>query len=196
MSYKIVVFASGRGTNLQALIDNNFNIGLVITNKENAKALEKAKEHNIPALYIDPKAYSEKEEYEKELIKVINEYKCNLVCLAGFMKILSPFFITHVNMKIINIHPSLLPSFPGLHAHRQALDYGVKYSGCTVHFVDEGVDSGPIILQAIVPVLPGDTEDTLSERILVEEHKIYPEAVRLVTEDKIEVQGRKVTIKE
>ncbi|SMB91636.1 formyltetrahydrofolate-dependent phosphoribosylglycinamide formyltransferase [Desulfonispora thiosulfatigenes DSM 11270] len=196
MSHKLAVFASGRGSNLQSIIDQGFNIGVIISDKKQAKALEKAKEKKIPSLFIDPKAFSSKTEYEKELLKVVNEHNCNLICLAGFMRILSPYFIRNAQMKILNIHPSLLPSFPGLHAHQQALDYGVKFSGCTVHFVDEGMDSGPIIMQAVVPVSDEDTEETLVNKILKEEHRIYPEAIRLVVEEKIKVQNRKVIINE
>lgn len=194
MSQNLVVLASGRGSNLQALIDAGFPIALVITDKENALALERAKKHGIPAEYINPKDFSHKEEYEAKLVEKIKEYHCTLVCLAGFMRILSPYFINNVNLKILNIHPSLLPSFPGLNAHQQALDYGVKFSGCTVHLVDEGVDSGPIIKQAVVPVFPDDTVDSLAERILVEEHRIYPLAVKLILEDKLTFQGRKVFV--
>lgn len=196
MSYKLAVFASGRGTNLQSILDQGFEVSLIVSDKKDAKALEKAKENNIVAFFLDPQKYSSKTEYEEELLRLVNHYKCKLICMAGFMRILSPYFIENASMKILNIHPSLLPSFPGLHAHQQAIDYGVKFSGCTVHFVDEGMDTGPIITQAVVPVSCSDTAETLSDRILVEEHRIYPEAIRLIIEDKIEIKDRKVIIKE
>lgn len=195
MSYVLAVLVSGRGSNLQALIDeslrsNAFQIGVVISNKEDAYALQRAENHNIPTVYIPQEAA-----WEDEITKVINEYNCDLICLAGFMKILSSQFIKTTQQKIINIHPSLLPAFPGLNSQKQALEYGVKYSGCTVHFVDEGVDSGPIIMQAVVPVLDDDTVESLAERILQEEHRIYPEVVKLMAQGRVEIQGRKVFIK-
>lgn len=188
MKLRLAVLASGRGSNLQALIDAvekdeiPAEIVVVISDKSDTQALERAKNHQIPAITVDRNNVASRELFEKRILAVIEEYSCNLICLAGFMRILSPYFINNSQVKIINIHPSLLPAFPGLNAQKQALDYGVKYSGCTVHFVDEGMDTGPIILQAVVPVLEGDTEDTLAERILKEEHRIYPEAIRLLAQ--------------
>ncbi|MFZ5944375.1 MAG: phosphoribosylglycinamide formyltransferase [Bacillota bacterium] len=199
MVYKIAVLASGRGSNLQALMDaahakQEFEISVVITDKKDAYALTRAREANIPAVIIERKNFGKQDDFESEILAVIRDYQCDLICLAGFMRILSPYFIKYAGKKIVNIHPSLLPAFPGLHAQKQTLEYGVKFSGCTVHFVDEGVDSGPIILQSVVPVYEDDTEETLSARILREEHKIYPQAVKLIAQGKVEVTGRKVYI--
>lgn len=197
---KIGVLASGRGSNLQALIDaskskdKKYVIALVISDQEGVQALERAQGEDIPNFYLNPREFPGKRDFEQGIIDLIQEYDCDLICLAGFMRILTPFFITNVGRKILNIHPSLLPSFPGLNAHQQALDYGVRYSGCTVHFIDEGVDSGPIILQAIVPVEESDTVEELSARILEQEHLLYPLAVQLIAEDKISFVGRKVKI--
>ncbi|KJS84790.1 MAG: phosphoribosylglycinamide formyltransferase [Peptococcaceae bacterium BICA1-8] len=196
MRLRIAVLASSRGTNLQALIDAQekdeipTKIAVVISDNPKALALERAQKHQIPAITVVRQDFPTRELYEQEILDLINKYSCDLICLAGFMRILSPYFIGNSQIKIINIHPSLLPSFPGLDAQQQALDYGVKFSGCTVHFVDEGMDSGPIILQAVVPVLVDDTEETLSLRILAEEHRIYPEAIKLIAEGKVEVGAR------
>lgn len=201
MGIRIAVLASGRGSNLQAIIEASkkgtldATVALVLSDKAQAKALEKATEESIPALCVNPGSFANKAEYEEALIKQIKEKDCQLICLAGYMRILSPYFITHAPCKIMNIHPSLLPSFPGLHAHQQALDYGVKYSGCTIHFVDEGVDSGAIIFQEMVPILPDDTEETLAARILVKEHQVYPKAIQLFAEDRLIINGRIVTVK-
>jgi phosphoribosylglycinamide formyltransferase-1 len=198
MSFRLAVLASGRGSNLQALINAieeekiQAEIAVVISDNPEAQALKRAENHRIPFVSVSRKEFPSRELFEEGILKIIKEYKCDLICLAGFMRILSPFFIKEAQVKIINIHPSLLPAFPGLNAQRQALDYGVKYSGCTVHFVDEGMDSGPIILQAVVPVYDDDTEDTLTERILKEEHRIYPEAIKLIAEGKVEFRGRRV----
>lgn len=202
MKLKVGVLASGRGSNLQALIDalkngeDSYQIAAVISDKEQAQALNRAKEEQIPHAFINPRQFSNKEDFELEILKFIRKQDCDLICLAGFMRILTPSFITKAEMKIVNIHPSLLPAFPGLNAHQQALDYGVKYSGCTVHFVDEGVDSGPIILQAAVAVEADDTVETLSQRILKEEHRLYPLAIKLIAEDKVKIEGRKVFLSE
>lgn len=191
MKLRLAVLASGRGSNLQALIDAiekgeiPAQIAVVISDNPGVQALERAEKHNIPTCTVLRQDYATRELFEQSILDIINENKCDLVCLAGFMRILSPYFIANCKVKIINIHPSLLPAFPGLHAQKQALDYGVKFSGCTVHFVDEGMDTGPIILQAVVPVLEDDTEDTLSQRILKEEHRIYPEAVKLIVQGKV-----------
>lgn len=184
---RLAVFVSGSGTNLQAMIDADIEpaeIALVFSNNPDAYALERARKHSIPLEVISHKGYTSREEYEKDIIETLEPYNIELIALAGFMRILSPLFVRHYRNKIINIHPALLPSFPGMHAARQALDYGVKFTGCTVHFVDEGVDTGPIILQSVVKVLGGDTEDTLLERIHKEEYRIYPEAIRMIAEGK------------
>ncbi|MFZ5754040.1 MAG: phosphoribosylglycinamide formyltransferase [Bacillota bacterium] len=197
---RLAVLASGRGSNLQALLDAsergqmNASVVVVISDKEKAQALERARKHGIPALWVNPRDFSGKENFEAAVLEVIKTYKVDYILLAGFMRILSPSFIRQAGIPILNIHPSLLPAFPGLNAQKQAIDYGVRYSGCTVHFVDEGVDSGPIILQAVVPVFPDDSEETLSMRILREEHKLYPLAVRLLSEGRVRCVGRKVII--
>ena len=146
-------------------------------------------------MVIDNRKFKDKNTYELEIVKVLKEHKVELVCLAGYMRIIGPVLLEHFRGKMINIHPSLLPSFPGLRAQRQALEHGVKVSGVTVHFVDEGCDTGPIIVQNAVPVLENDTEETLSERILEQEHKIYPQAIKLIAEDKLKIEGRKVKLK-
>ncbi len=197
----IAVLVSGRGSNLQAMIDNiengnieGANISVVISDMADAYALERAKKHGIDAIFIDPKSFANKTEYEQELVKILDSYDTDLVILAGYMRIVGKEVISAYKNRILNIHPTLLPSFTGLHSHRQTLDYGVKVSGCTVHFVDEGMDTGPIILQSCVPVLENDTEDTLSERILEQEHKIYSQAVKLFIEGKLKVEGRIVRV--
>ncbi|MDD4332183.1 MAG: phosphoribosylglycinamide formyltransferase [Methanosarcinaceae archaeon] len=200
MTVNIAVLVSGRGSNLQAIIDNVENgrikgakINVVISSKAEAYALERARKHGIQAVFLDPKRY-EKPEYDQAILNILESYKTDLVLLAGYFRILGSEIIAAYRNRILNIHPSLLPAFKGLHAQRQALEYGVKLAGCTVHFVDDGLDSGPIILQKGVPVLSGDCEETLAERILVQEHLIYPEAVRLFVEGKLKVQDRKVII--
>lgn len=201
MFLKIAVLVSGRGSNLQSIIDAieageiQGKIEAVISNKKDAYALERAKRHNIEGIFIDPSLYKTKEDYDKAIIKILEEKNIGLVCLAGFMRILTPYFVNKYKGRIINIHPSLLPAFPGLDAQKKALEYGAKFTGATVHFVEEGVDSGPIILQAIVPVMDTDNADTLSERILKEEHKIYPQVVKLFAEGRLVVKGRRVFIK-
>jgi len=197
---KIGVLVSGRGSNLQAIIDAigtkkiKAEIAVVISNVPGVMALDRAKKHGIKAVVIDSSEHRDKSSYEKQVIKALEENNVGLVCLAGYMKLLSPELVHHFKGKIMNIHPALLPAFPGLHVQKKALEHGVKYSGCTVHFVDEGCDTGPIILQAVVPVLDNDTEETLSARILEQEHKIYPEAIRLFSEGKLKVEGRRVRI--
>ncbi|MEW6679667.1 MAG: phosphoribosylglycinamide formyltransferase [bacterium] len=194
------VLVSGRGSNLLAIIKAieeekiKAKIVCVISDKEDAKGLKIAREHNIEAIFLSPLGLS-KEEYDRLIVEELKKRDVSLVCLAGFMRIISPFFVSEYKNRIMNIHPSLLPSFPGLSAQKQALEYGVKVSGATVHFVDNGCDTGPIILQKAVSVLPDDTEETLSARILEEEHKIYPKAIRLFSEGRLEVSGRKVSIK-
>lgn len=199
MSKKLIigVLVSGRGTNLQAIIDSiqrgelSAEIAIVISDNPNAMALERARRADIPTAYVKP---GKKSEFEREIIRILEENKVELIVLAGFMRILSPDFVNHFPMKIINIHPSLLPSFPGLEAQRQALEYGVKITGCTVHFVNEMVDAGPIILQEAVPVYDDDTVESLSARILEKEHKILVEAIRLFGENRLKVIGRRVFI--
>ena len=197
----IAILASGRGSNLKALIDaqkeNYFNgiIKIVISNKEYAPALDIAKHNNIPSFFINPKDFKNKAEYDNIIINKLIEYDIQLICLAGYMKILTEKFISSYKNKIINIHPALLPAFPGLDAQRQAINYGAKISGATVHFVDSGIDTGPIILQRSVEINDDDTEDTLSNKILTIEHQIYKEAVKLYCHGKLEVIGRKVLVK-
>jgi len=196
---KLGVLISGRGSNLLAIIKAiegkrlNAKIACVISDKESAGGLKIAREHNIEALFLDPKGLK-REEYDRLIVKELKKRDVSLVCLAGFMRIISPFFVKEYKGRIMNIHPALLPSFPGLSAQKQALEYGVKVSGCTVHFVDEGCDTGPIIIQKAVYVKPDDTEETLSERILKEEHKIYPAAIRLFSEGRLKIIGRRVII--
>ncbi|MFQ6051657.1 MAG: phosphoribosylglycinamide formyltransferase [Candidatus Hydrothermarchaeota archaeon] len=199
---KIGVLASGRGTNLQSIIDSiekkeikNAELSVVISDNKDALALKRAKKHGIPAVFIDPYKFKTKEEFDDEILRVLKKYECDLVLLAGYMRILSPKVVKEFKWRIMNIHPALLPSFPGLNAQKQALEYGVKVSGCTVHFVDEGVDTGPIILQKAVEVKEDDTPETLADRILKEENKLYPLAVKLFLEDKLEIEGRRVKIR-
>ena len=200
MKQKLGVLCSGRGTDLQSIIDAigrgevNAEIAVVLADKPEAFALERAKKAGIKAVCVNRKQYDGREPFEKALIEKLEAAGVTLVVLAGFMRILTPYFVGHFAGRIMNIHPALLPSFPGAHAHRDVLAYGVKVSGCTVHFVDEGTDSGPIIMQAAVPVLDDDTEETLGARVLKEEHRIYPECIRLYCEGKLKVEGRKVTI--
>lgn len=192
---RVAVFASCSGTNLQAIIDadiNTIEIALVFSNKPDAYALERANNHNIPTEVLDHKAYEKREDFDKDIIKVIEPYNIDLIVLAGYMRILSPDFVRAYKGKIINIHPALLPSFPGINSARQALEYGVKYTGVTVHYVDEGVDTGSIILQSVVEVEDSDTEESLLEKIHKVEHQIYPEAIRLVSSGQVEIVGRRV----
>ncbi|MGI6119222.1 MAG: phosphoribosylglycinamide formyltransferase [Desulfosporosinus sp.] len=197
---RTVVLASGRGSNLQALLDACHNgylpikIVCVGSDQPGTLALQRADRAGIPTRVFQMSDYPHRQAQEEDILSWLRENQAELLLLAGYLKVLSPLFIRQVNFPILNIHPSLLPAFPGLHAQRQAIEYGVKVSGCTVHFVDEGLDSGPIILQEAVPVLPGDTEDTLAERILEVEHRLYPEAVRLVALGKVKLIGRRVQI--
>ena len=197
---KIGVLVSGRGSNLQAIMDRiadgylPLKIAVVISDKSDAYALERAQNAGIKTVAVVRKGCASKDEFEAKITAALEEAGCELVVLAGFMRILSGGFVNKWHHKIINIHPALLPSFPGLHGQGQAVAYGVKFSGCTVHFVDEGTDSGPIILQKVVPVLDDDTEDTLADRILVQEHIAMPEALKLWAEDKLEINGRKVKV--
>jgi len=198
MGKRIGVLLSGRGSNFEALADSvaagrllGAEIAVVVSNREGAPGIEKAKERGIVTRVIPSKGL-EREAYDRQVVAVLHEHKVDLVCLAGYMRLLSPFFVAAFPNRILNIHPSLLPSFPGLESQRQALEYGVKFAGCTVHFVDENLDAGPIVLQAAVPVRDDDTEETVSARILVEEHRIYTEAVRIVLEGKYKIVGRRV----
>lgn len=200
MTVNIAVLVSGRGSNLQAIIDciekgyiKNAKINVVISNKANAYALERARKHGIDTVFVDPSLF-DREGYDREILNVLNKYDTGLLLLAGYFRIIGSELIRAYKDRILNIHPSLLPAFKGLHAQRQAFEYGVKVAGCTVHFVDEGLDSGPIILQSCVPVLSGDTEESLTERILEQEHIIYPNAVKLFVEGKLKVEGRSVII--
>ncbi|MEW6419278.1 MAG: phosphoribosylglycinamide formyltransferase [Nitrospirota bacterium] len=195
------ILASGRGSNFQSIIDSiNYGklraeIAVLITDNPSAFAIERAKKHGIEYLVMSPKEYSSKDDYFVKIAEELKKRDVGLIILAGFMRIVRKPLINAFPNRVMNIHPALLPAFPGLHGQRQAIEYGVKISGCTVHFVDEGMDTGPIIIQAAVPVSQDDTEETLSERILKLEHKIYPEAIRLFSEGMIEVEGRNVRIK-
>lgn len=195
----VAAFASGRGTDFQSLIDANergdlaVNLRVLIVNYYDAGAIARAEKHGIEWLFIDHRKRT-REDFERELIAELDAREIGLVVLAGFMRLLSPLFVGHYKDRIINIHPALLPSFPGAHAHRDTLAYGVKLSGCTIHFVDEKEDHGPIIIQKAVDVLPGDTEETLALRILAEEHKLLPKVVGLFAAGKLVIEGRRVTI--
>ena len=197
----IGVLVSGNGSNLQSIIDSaeagkiDVEIACVISNKAKAFALERAKRHQIPAFYLDHRSFSSREEFDAAVVDLLQEHQVQLVAMAGFNRIITSVLLNAFPLSLVNIHPALLPSFPGANAQRQALEHGVKIAGCTVHFVDEGTDSGPIIIQAAVPAFDNDTEETLSARILAEEHKIFPKAIQLFAEGRLSVQGRKVLIK-
>ncbi len=200
MAKRIGVLLSGRGSNFEALAEScasgripGAEIAIVVSNRDGAPGIERARARGIPARVIPSKGL-EREVYDRQVAAVLKEYRVDLVCLAGYMRLLSPYFVEQFPRRILNIHPSLLPSFPGLEAQRQALEHGVKFSGCTVHFVDENLDAGPILAQAAVAVRDDDTPDSLSARILVEEHRIYTEAVRLVLEGRFSVAGRRVLL--
>ena len=198
---RLGVLASGRGSNLQAILEACARPGfparvvVVISDRERAHALERARAAGIEALFVNPKDFADREAFDLALVGQLHARRVDLVCQAGFMRILSPAYVRAFAGRALNVHPSLLPAFPGLHAQRQALEHGVKVAGATVHFVEEGVDSGPIVLQASVPVHADDTEESLSARILVEEHRLYPEAVRLFAEGRLTIAGRKVLIR-
>ncbi len=197
---KIAVLISGRGSNLQALIDatqcDGFpaKIVCVISNMPQAQGLDRAREAGIPPLVINHRNYKDKLSFEQAMDAQLNEHSVQMVCLAGFMRILSPWFVDRWRDRLINIHPSLLPAFPGLNTHLKAIEYGVKFAGCTVHFVRAEMDHGPIIAQASVPVLPEDTEDSLAARVLEAEHKIYPESVRLIADGRVNIMNERVFI--
>jgi phosphoribosylglycinamide formyltransferase-1 len=194
------VLASGRGSNLQALLDAcaapDFpaRIVVVISDREHAPALERTRAAGVEAVWVNPKDFVSRESFDQTLVRELEKRQVGLVCHAGYMRMLSPAYIRAFAGRALNIHPSLLPAFPGLHAPRQALEHGVKVAGATVHFVDEGMDTGPIVLQAAVAVRPDDTEETLASRILIEEHRLYPAAVRLFAEGRLEIVGRRVRI--
>jgi phosphoribosylglycinamide formyltransferase 1 len=200
MSLAVGVLASGRGSNLQSILEACARPGfparvvVVISDRERAVALERARAAGVEAFWVNPKDVADREAFDQALVRELQGRGVELVCHAGFMRILSPAYVRAWAGRALNIHPSLLPAFPGLHAQRQALDHGAKVAGATVHFVDEGVDTGPIVLQAAVPVEPGDTEDTLAARILVVEHRLYPEAVRLFAEGRLRIEGRRVMV--
>ena len=199
---RIAVFLSGRGSNFMAIREAiergavDAEIALVLSNKADAPGLLRAREWGLETLFLDPKLFASREDYDRAVIGEVEGRRIDLVCLAGYMRVLTPALCDAFKYRVINIHPALLPSFPGLHVQQKAIDWGVRFSGCTVHFVAAEVDMGPIILQAVVPVLQDDTEETLAARILVEEHKIYPDAVRLYFEGRIEVRGRRVFLLE
>lgn len=194
------VLISGGGTNLQSIIDAieakrlDAVVRVVISNKENAYGLVRAKNHGIPTEVLDHKKFSTREAYDEAIVSLLRASGVELVILAGFMRLLSPVLVTAYSNRIMNIHPALLPAFPGLHGQKQAVECGVRFAGCTVHFVNEECDEGPIIIQAIVPAYPDDTEETLSARILKQEHRIYPRAIQLYSEGRLRVEGRKVLV--
>jgi phosphoribosylglycinamide formyltransferase-1 len=198
MKKRIGVLLSGRGSNFEALADSieagrlpNTEIAIVLSHREGAPGIEKARARGVPSQVIPSKGL-EREAYDKLVVAALQEKKVDLVCLAGYMRLLSPHFVAAFPNRILNIHPSLLPSFPGLESQRQALEHGAKFSGCTVHFVDENLDAGPIVMQACVAIEDSDTPETLSERILLQEHRIYTEAVRIVLEGRYRLDGRRV----
>lgn len=197
---RLGILASGGGTNLQAIIDQclagsvSAEVAVVLSNKPQAGALERARRAGIPVAVVEHRTHPDREAFDQAMVEVLKKSGVELVVLAGFMRILTPVFLEAFPQRIMNIHPALLPAFPGIHAQRQALDYGVRIAGCTVHFVDPGVDSGPIIIQAAVPVQDDDDETTLSRRILEQEHRIYPQAIRLFAEGRLRIEGRRVRI--
>ena len=198
MNKRIGVLLSGRGSNFEALAESvaagripGTEIALVLSNREGAPGIERAAARGLATRVIPSKGL-EREAYDRQVVAALREAGVDLVCLAGYMRLLSPYFVAAFPQRILNIHPSLLPSFPGLESQKQALDYGVKFAGCTVHFVDENLDAGPIVLQAVVPIEDADTEDTLSARILKEEHRIYSEAVKIILEGNYKIEGRRV----
>ena len=197
---RLGVLASGSGSNLQAILDACAHrsipaqVAVVISNVAGARALSRAEEAGVPALLLPHGAYPSRDAYDAELVALLRRHQVDLVCLAGFMRLLTPVLLSAFQNRILNIHPALLPAYPGMHAVRQALKGGARVSGCTVHIVDEGTDTGPIVIQAAVPVLDGDTEETLAARILAQEHRIYPRAIGLVAQGRVEVDGRRVRI--
>jgi len=201
MSLAVGVLISGSGTNLQAILDaasrdelGGARVAVVVSNRADAYGLERARRAGVPTAVVDHKAYAGREPFEDALLAALRAHGVELVALAGFMRLLTPHFLREFPDRVLNIHPALLPSFPGTHAHRQALEYGVRITGCTVHFVDEGTDTGPIIAQAAVPVLAGDTEEILGQRVLQEEHRIYPYVLRLIATGRVVRRGRTVLV--
>lgn len=199
---RLAVLVSGRGSNLMAILKNiaqgnlNADIELLISDKPDAAALQKAREAGIETLCIPPKDYPNRDAYEKRMIEEIKRAGIDIIVLAGYMRLVGKGFLSAFKHRVLNIHPALLPAFTGLHAQRQALAYGVKYSGCTVHFVDEGMDTGPILNQVVVPVYDNDDEESLTQRILAEEHKIYSQSLQLIAEGRVYIDGRRVIVKE
>lgn len=197
---RVAVLLSGRGSNFEAIYqnsiqpDSNFEVIVVISDKKDARGLERAREFGLNAFHVSPKKLKPKEVYEGKILEILKVHDVELICLAGYMRIVGETLLSAYEGRMINIHPALLPSFPGLHGQKQALDYGVKVSGCTVHFVDPGVDTGPIILQKSVEVKEEDTEESLSQRILKQEHLLYSKAVTLFFENRLQIQGRRVII--
>jgi len=197
---RLGILLSGRGSNFEAIADAvaagkipGAEISVVLSNREGAPGIDKARARGLEAVVIPSKG-KQREEYDRDVVAALKEKKVDLVCLAGFMRLLSPYFVSEFRQRILNIHPALLPAFPGLEAQKQALEWGVKFSGCTVHFVDEHLDAGPIVLQAVVPIRDDDTEESLSARILAEEHRIYPEAIRIVLSGRFRIVGRRVIL--
>jgi phosphoribosylglycinamide formyltransferase 1 len=199
---KLGVLVSGSGSNLQAIIDNieagrlDAKIQIVISNLAGVFALDRAKQHGIPSLVLSHKEYKKREDYDQKLVEILKEHNVELVILAGFMRIVTGVLLRAFPMRVMNIHPALLPSFPGTHVWQDEIDYGVKFAGCTVHFVDEGTDTGPIVIQAVVPVYDDDNADTLNARILKQEHKAYSQAIQLYSERRLEIKGRRVCVKD
>lgn len=200
---RLAVLLSGRGSNLQAIIDaiegaRSAEIAVVLSNKQDAAGLERARKHGVTALWLDPKPFAgrpdSREAYDRAVLEILQKYEVDLVLLAGYMKIVTGVLVKTYENRMMNIHPSLLPSFPGLDVQKKAIEHGCKIAGCTVHFVTEGVDEGPIIIQAAVPVLEGDTPDRLAARILEQEHQVYPRAIQLYAEGRLKVEGRRVTV--
>ncbi len=198
---RLGVLVSGRGSNLQAILEAcsavkiHAGVEVVISDRAQSRALAHARRNQIPAIHLDPKSCTSREDYDEAVVRLLREHRVDLIVLAGYMRLITSRLIGPYKNRIINIHPSLLPSFPGLHAHRQALEWGVRISGCTVHFVDETMDGGSIIIQAAVPVLEGDTEETLETRILEQEHRILPQAIQYLAEERLEISGRHVMLK-
>jgi len=200
-SLPIGILISGRGSNMEAITDAieagevPARIQVVVSDQPQARALDPARQRGLKALSLEPGAFSSRQAYDRALAAALKEEGVELVVLAGFMRLLSQDFLDYFPGRVINIHPALLPAFPGINAQRQALEYGVKYSGCTVHFVDAGTDTGPIIAQAVVPVRDDDTPETLAARILVEEHRLYPAVIKWIAEGRVELQGRRVNVR-
>jgi phosphoribosylglycinamide formyltransferase-1 len=199
---KVGVLVSGSGTNLQAILDagargelGGARVVVVVSNVAGVKALGRAEAAGVPAVVLPHKQFGSRQAFDEALVATLKERGVELVALAGFMRIVTPYFLQSFPQRVINIHPSLLPAFPGIHAQKQALEYGARITGCTVHLVDEGCDTGPIIQQATVPVLDGDDEAALTARILVEEHRLYPAAIRALAEGRVNVAGRRVTVR-